>query len=88
MGNLVAPLDKQEKCAEISSFDLEGNFRSNSEIPEVWPVGGRVFGKFIRDPHHEVCVYSRGPIVSNLYTSKSAVITRMWADFLESKFLF
>ena len=85
MGNFIPPADKAVKSVEAYSFDLEGNSKYNGELPEYWPVGGRIYCKFWRDPLYTVSVYSKGPIVSKLYTSKSAVVTQMKVDFRESK---
>ena len=81
-GGKFAPLPEVEK----SSFDVEENLKGTGGLPEFWPVGGKIFGKFRRETSREMTVYSyKGPVVSMYYTGKSAIISRMYVDFRESK---
>lgn len=73
-----------EGSSEGSSFDLEENMKNNATLPSYWPVGGRIYGKFKREPLHLLEIYGRGPIVSDLYPSQKAVVTRMYVNFRES----
>ena len=87
MGSLVVTPYKEMKKPEEPSYDVERNFNGVGQMPDFWPVEGRIYGKFSREPLYEMMVYSRGPILSDLYPSKTSIVTRMFVNFLDSKIL-
>ena len=90
MGNFIVTEDKvdknAEKSVEKSSFDVEENKKNNNGFPEFWPVDGKVYGKIRREPYREIQIYCRGPVVSDSYLSKTAIISKMYVHFQEGKF--
>ena len=89
MGSLLSTEEKfrrlkNEEC-ERSSFDIEEQNRNTGVLPAYWPVGGKVYCKFARAPLYGMQLYAPGPVISESFSSKKAVFTRLLVTFFESK---
>lgn len=85
MGNLVPNVEKDEKVTEKPSFDVEENIQARGVLPRFWPADGKIYGKFKREPHREMAIYSHGPVLSEYYSSRTSVVSRMFVNFLSGE---